>query len=67
MRAPWSDEDQPDGSILICLDGEPRFTLKRADNPTMYWEVRRFGEAEVIGCDQYRADLYTRICLGRIK
>lgn len=67
MTPPWSSEDQPDGSIVVSFDGAPRFTLKRSDTSAKYWEVRREGEVEVIACDQYRADLFTRIRLGKIK
>lgn len=67
MNQPWSIEDQLDGSIVVSFEGVPRFTLQRANNPTKYWEVRRAGDAEVIACDQYRADLFTRIRLGKIK
>lgn len=67
MRAPWTDEEQPDGSILICLEGEPRFTLKRPAEGPLCWQVRRIGEVEPIATHQYRNDLFAGIHSGRIK
>ena len=67
MREPWTDEELEDGSILISLKGEPRFTLKRPAEGPLYWEVRRIDEVDPIATDQYRNDLFSGIQSGRIK
>jgi hypothetical protein len=67
MQEPWTDEEQPDGSILISREGVPRFTLRRPAVGRRCWEVRRIGEEEPIATHQFRNDLFSRIHAGRIK
>ncbi|HFL7937798.1 TPA: hypothetical protein ACG5DM_000797 [Pseudomonas putida] len=66
MMLPWSDHEQPDGTIEVRCGGIATFTLSRADGVGL-WELRRFGESEVIETDQYRHDLFAGIQSGRIK
>lgn len=66
MHEPWSDHDQPDGSIEVRREGELRFTLAWVQ-ALGQWELRRVGESEVIERDQYRNDLFSAIQSGRIK
>lgn len=66
MLAPWSNHDNPDGSIEIRLEGVPRFTLVWVQRLGQ-WELRRIGESEVLDRDQYRNDLFSAIQSGRIK
>lgn len=66
MLSPWSDHEQPDGSIEVRLNGELRFTLRRSAGGAM-WELRRAGESSVIGRDQYRNDLFCGIESGRFE
>lgn len=66
MRAPWSDHEQPDGSIEVRCDGVARFILIWVQARGQ-WELRRIGESEVIERDQYRNDLLSGIQSGRIK
>ncbi len=66
MLEPWSNHDQPDGSIEVRREGVLQYNLvwAQAFGP---WELRRAGEAEVIERDQYRNDLFSAIQSGRIK
>ncbi|EMM5100295.1 hypothetical protein ACK249_003641 [Pseudomonas aeruginosa] len=66
MLAPWSDHENPDGSIEVRLGNEIRFTLTRSPGGAQ-WELRRVGESEVIARDQYRNDLFCGIECGRFK
>ncbi len=66
MLSPWSDHEQPDGSIEVRHDGEACFTLVWVQRLGK-WELRRTGEVEVIERDQYRNDLFSGIQSGRIK
>ncbi|BAW26620.1 hypothetical protein ACVXHM_17020 [Pseudomonas aeruginosa] len=66
MLEPWSDHEQPDGSIEVKREGELRFTLTWVQAYGQ-WELRRNGESEVIERDQYRNDLFSAIQSGRIK
>ncbi|HHM6096883.1 TPA: hypothetical protein ACRMSW_000102 [Pseudomonas aeruginosa] len=67
MQDPWTDEEQPDGGILIYLQGIPRFTLRRPAEGPLCWQVRRIGEEEPIATHQFRNDLFSGIHSGRIK
>lgn len=66
MPAPWSDHEQPDGSIEVRREGETFFTLSWVQ-ALGQWELRRAGESKVIERDQYRNDLFSGIQSGRIK
>ncbi len=66
MLEPWSDHEQPDGSIEVKREGELRFTLTWVQAYGQ-WELRQNGESEVIERDQYRNDLFSAIQSGRIK
>jgi hypothetical protein len=66
MLEPWSDHEQPDGSIEVRRAGELHFTLTWVQAYSQ-WELRRNGESEVIERDQYRNDLFSAIQSGRIK
>ena len=66
MLSPWSDHEQPDGSIEVRREGEVCFTLVWVQRRGQ-WELRRTGESEVIERDQYRNDLFSGIQSGRIK
>ena len=66
MMLPWSDHEQPDGTIEVRCGGIAQFTLVRGSDFGM-WELRRAGECDVIERDQYRNDLFAAIQSGRIK
>lgn len=66
MLEPWSNHDQPDGSIEVRCEGELHFTLVWVQSIGQ-WELRRAGESEVIERDQFRNDLFSAIQSGRIK
>ncbi|ORL62549.1 hypothetical protein B7H20_00460 [Pseudomonas aeruginosa] len=65
MLAPWSDHEQPDGSIQVRFNDQHRFTLNWVQERGQ-WELRRTGQDEVIETDQYRNDLFSAIQSGRI-
>lgn len=65
MLEPWSDHEQPDGSIEVRHEGELRFTLTWVQ-AIGKWELRRAGVPEVIERDQYRNDLFSAIQSSRI-
>ena len=51
MLAPWSDHEQPDGSIQVRFNDQHRFTLNWVQERGQ-WELRRTGQDEVIETDE---------------